>query len=32
MSDEKQECLVKNNVEPQAIRLGVRPERIYLEA
>ena len=31
LSDEKQERLTKNNVEPQAIRLGVRPEHIYLE-
>ena len=30
LSDEKQSALVKNNVEPQAITLGVRPEHIAL--
>ena len=31
LSDDKQERLTKNNVEPQDVRLGVRPEHIYLE-
>jgi len=30
LSDEKQEKLAKNNVEPQSIKLGVRPEHITL--
>ena len=31
LSDEKQAKLAANNVEPQEIKLGVRPEHIYLE-
>ena len=31
LSEEKQAALVANNVEPQAIKLGIRPEHITLE-
>ena len=32
LSEEKQAALAKNNVQPKAIKLGVRPEHIVLEA